>query len=213
MIISYCIELQESILKKKTSYRNLLQEHYRRCIERDNSKAAKDVVGASFEACRGEWIRSFDKLDTASPSEKREFDKLYGSYYEADQYIVCKSTRRIIAVEEDKGHYVDKPFAKRALFNAAELMHHCIKSEIDLPFFVLSCPTNYDITSLLGSKSGFFNKAIYKALVDKFRFFPTCQHGRVAKRRYLVDREMPFEMDDDLVLKETKFFEYLQGQA
>ena len=56
MIISYCIELQESILKRKTSYRNLLQEHYRRCIERDNSKAAKDVVGASVVASGSEVL-------------------------------------------------------------------------------------------------------------------------------------------------------------
>ncbi len=199
-------------MNRKTSYRNLLEEHYRRCRERDSSKAAKDVVGASFEACRNEWIRSFDGLDTASLGEKREFHKLYGGFYKADQYIVCESTRRILAVEEDKGHYVDKPFAKRALFNAAELMHHCIENRIALPFFVLSCPTNYDLTGLLGSKNGFFNKEVYEALVDKFRFFPTCQHGRVTSRRYLVDRAIPFEIDDSLVLEETKFFECLQSQ-
>ena len=69
------------------------------------------------------------------------FDQRFGGVYTADHYIVEKESRKILAIEEDKGHYVDKPFAKRAIFNAAEVFHHCYKMGYEVPYFVLSCST------------------------------------------------------------------------
>ena len=192
-------------------YHHKLEEHYTRSLDEISltGKAPKDVVGQSYEQFREEIITQFPDLDIATVEERKEFDLLFGGNYKADQYIVCKKTRRVIALEEDKGHYVDKCFAKRALFNAAEVFHHCIRQDLEAPYFILSCPTDHDIGALLEDKEGFFAEEIYALLVERFKFFPLCSHGRTSRHLYLKSSVMPFDLDDVRIQKEVDFFQEL----
>ena len=195
------------------TYEKRLQDHYRRSLKeiRQTGKAPKDVVGKSYEQLRQSVIKEFPNLDIANELETRKFDSLLGDNYKADQYVVCKRTRRLIALEEDKGHYVDKCFAKRALFNAAEVFHHCLKNNIEPPYFILSCPTNHNVDSLLKSKKGFFNEEVFNLLVKNFRFFPLCKHGRTSRKKYLKNEDMPFKLEPALIKKEAEFFNSLNA--
>ena len=192
-------------------YHHKLEEHYTRSLDEISltGKAPKDVVGQSYEQFREEIITQFPDLDVATAEERKEFDLLFGGNYKADHYIVCRKTRRVIALEEDKGHYVDKCFAKRALFNAAEVFHHCITQGVEAPYFILSCPTDHDIRALLGDKEGFFNDEIYALLVERFKFFSLCSHGRTSRNLYLKSSVMPFDLDEVRIQKEVDFFQEL----
>ena len=192
-------------------YQTKLEQHYARSLTeiKATGKAPKDVVGQSYEQFRAEIVTHFPHLDVATPEERKDLDLRFGGNYKADQYIVCRKTRKVIALEEDKGHYVDKCFAKRALFNAAEVFHHCLSNHLEPPYFILSCPTHHDIGGLLEDKNGFFNEEIYNLLVDRFKFFPLCSHGRTSRQTYLKSPTMPFRLDKDHVQKEMDFFQDL----
>ena len=202
-------------MEKWNNYEEELQEHYTRAIReiQASGKAAKDVVGESYEKFRSNQIKKFENLDTATPVEASLFDQRFGGVYTADHYIVEKESRKILAIEEDKGHYVDKPFAKRAIFNAAEVFHHCYKMGYEVPYFVLSCPTKYDIESLLESQKGMFNTSVGAMLLAKFKFFSACDHGRTSRKKYLIDKQMPFEVNPFNVYKESEFFGWLNKQC
>lgn len=197
------------------NYEKELQEHYARSVQeiRETGKAAKDVIGESYEAFRADQIRKFKNLDTATPEEATLFDKRFGGVYTADQYILEKESRKILALEEDKGHYVDKPFAKRAIFNAAEVFHHCYKNGHEVPYFILSCPTKFDVQGLLDSQIGMFNKSVAAMLASKFKFFSACDHGRTSRKRYLIDDEMPFVVNPFNIYKESEFFGWLNKKC
>ena len=38
---------------------------------------------------------------------------------------------------------------------------------------------------------------------------PICDHGRTSRNKYLVEKQMPFELKEDLVIKEIEFMNSL----
>ncbi len=85
----------------------------------------------------------------------------------------------------------------------------CIKKNIDVPYFVLSCPTNYDIPALLRDLGDIFDKERFSILLAKFKFFPLCEHGRTSRNKYLKDSVMPFELNDSFIKEEDLFLSTL----
>ena len=157
-------------------------------------------------------ICSHSHLDVASSFEKAEFNKMLGNNYKADQYIVNKQTRELLALEEDKGNYVDKCFAKRALWNAMETIAHCVENDMEVPYFILSCPTNFNIKPLFNNMSLVFKEDLLEQLHSKFKLFPLCDHGRTSRNKYLKERQMPFQIKEEFVFQETQFLSNL-GKA
>ena len=184
-------------------YSNIMLE-----VESTN-RAKKDIVGEHYELFRENMICSHSHLDVATKQEKEHFDKMFGNNYKADQYIVNRHTRRLLALEEDKGHYVDKCFAKRALWNAMETIAHCTENGLEVPYFILSCPTNYDIQPLFSNMQLVFKQELLEQLHLKFKFFPLCEHGRTSRNKYLVEKEMPFDVKEELISKEIDFMKNL----
>tara|TARA_Y100000034_G_C6806519_1_gene362196 strand:+ start:76 stop:729 length:654 start_codon:yes stop_codon:yes gene_type:complete len=198
--------LQKTIHKGYlVDYREELQKHYSNCKDRKGQGATKDIVGRSYEKLRAEWIKHHPGLDVATPQERAAFAKSFGNKYNADQYIVDRKSRRLLALEEDKGHYVDKCFAKRVLCNVTEVIHHCLKNEMEIPYILVSCPTNYQFDSLLGVDTFFADLPYFDIIKEKFKFFNTCEHGRTSHKKYLKENEMPFEVNEDNVAREKKF--------
>ena len=197
-------------------YKNSFNDHYSNCFykSKNTSKAKKDIVGESYENLRKGWIRNCG-LDIATKEEKENFKNLFGGAYDADQYIVDANTRILLALEEDKGHYVDKCFFKRALINAVEMIAYCLKKEIDIPYFILSCPTRYkdyesQMTWLLDELALFDDKVV-EICKSKFKFFYHCSHGRTDRKKYLTSNQNPFIIEDNLVQKEKDFFSLIKG--
>jgi len=191
-------------------YSERFDGHYTRSVREINegNKAAKDIVGASYESMREDWIRS-NGLDIATSKEVQIFKEKFGNVYNADQYIVDRKTRELLAVEEDKGHYVDKCFYNRAVFNAMQLFAHCDDNNIAAPYFILSCPTKYpapkDIIKM-------FRKPLQNIFAKKFKYFHACDHGRTGRNKYLKCDTSPFIIEDKNVEKEKIFLNKLGEQ-
>lgn len=186
-------------------YKKELQKHYSNCIREKKlgQCATKDIVGRSYEELRTRWIKHMG-LDIATASECAEFENNFGNKYNADQYIVDRKSRKLLALEEDKGHYVDKCFAKRAFYNAAEVIGYCLKNEKEIPYFIVSCPTNYQFDDLL--KDSFFADLSYFDIIkEKLKFFNACDHGRTSAKKYLREDIMPFRVEEENVAKEKQF--------
>jgi len=197
------------------SYENLIKEHYDRCFyeSQTSTKAKKDIVGVNYEYIRRVWIKD-NGLDVATKEEKEKFKKMFGGTYDADQYIVDPSSRTLLALEEDKGHYVDKCFFKRALINFVETIAYCLKNKIEVPYFILSCPTKYsgygEQMQYLLDELQLFNDKVTNICKEKIKFFHQCVHGRVGRTKYLTRRETPFTIDEQLVKNEQDFFSMLR---
>ena len=192
-------------------YKQELQECYTNIMAESERTggAKKDIVGRQYEDFRSKCITRHPQLDIATPEEAKGFKQDLDGKYNADQYIENKCSRKLLALEEDKGHYVDKCFAKRAVVNAMETITLCIKKNTDVPYFVLSCPTNYDIPALLQDLEDVFDKESFSILRDKLKFFPLCEHGRTNRDKYLKDSVMPFELNDSFIVEEDLFLSIL----
>jgi hypothetical protein len=187
-------------------YTEILKESYAKTMH-EKSKgecATKDIVGRNYENMRIEWIRNHG-LDVATDEEKKVFKSRLDDSYDADHFIVDKDTRKLLALEEDKGHYLDKCFAKRAIFNAAEVFALCMEKNLELPYFIISCPTNYNFHKILETTRRILDPKVSHALVEKLKFFPTCNHGRVSRKHYLTSGEFPFKVEEENVNRESRF--------
>jgi len=188
----------------------------RKCYEntlleiKKTDRAKKDIVGESYENFRKEWIRS-QGLDVADAEEKKRFNEVLGGSYNADQYIVDPQSRNLLAVEEDKGHYVDKCFAGRFLHNVATVINHCKANDVQMPYFILSCPTNYKFNELVDNHSSMYREDITRVIGDKMLFFHSCNHGRTDRKKYLHEKNMPFVVESENVEKEKNFLISLKG--
>jgi|TARA_B100000282_G_C31713781_1_gene482463 hypothetical protein len=198
------------------NYKTEFEKHYYNCFHqgKHTNKAKKDIVGKSYEMLREKCIKSYG-CDIATKKEREYFKKMLGGSYDADQYIVQKHTRKLLALEEDKGHYVDKCFFKRALANATETVAYCLKNNIEIPYFILSCPTNYkdynaQLRFLLDDLS-LFDKKVVEVCKQKLKFFHHCHHGRTSRTKYLTTDKNPFIIEDNLVDAEKRFFSMIKG--
>tara|TARA_Y100000310_G_scaffold312185_1_gene359232 strand:- start:1286 stop:1876 length:591 start_codon:yes stop_codon:yes gene_type:complete len=194
------------------NYREELQKHYEKCIAevKHTQRATKDIVGKSYENLRTSWIKE-NGLDVATTQEKLYYNQILGNKYNADQYIVDPKTRNLLAFEEDKGHYIDKCFAKRAIINAVEIINHCLKNNIKVPYFILSCPTNFKFDDLLNEMGDIFREELYLLVKSKVKFFHSCDHGRTSRKKYLREKRMPFVVEPKNINIEKEFFAFLGG--
>jgi len=178
------------------------------------NKAKKDIVGTRYEKFKVEWVKSYSHLDVATPAEISKIKKDFGGTFNADIYIVDKKTRELLALEEDKGHYVDKCFLKRALMNAVDTIVASSKNNKTPPKFILSSPTSYaKVSEILDSLSEPLKKKHYNSLKNSFIYAPLCQHGRVQRNKYLKSSENPFKLDEDLCYNQHRFYMNLQERS
>lgn len=181
------------------------EDTWRECEE--GEKAKKDIVGSHYEEFKARWIKSYPHLDVATPAEVSKIKKDFGGTFNADIYIVDKKTRKLLALEEDKGHYVDKCFLKRALMNAVDTIIISAKKNKIPPKFILSSPTSYaKVSEILESLSEPLKQKHYKSLKNSFIYAPLCQHGRVQRSKYLKSPKNPFKLDEELCYNQHKLY-------
>tara|TARA_R110000765_G_scaffold424112_1_gene534140 strand:- start:840 stop:1412 length:573 start_codon:yes stop_codon:yes gene_type:complete len=161
-------------------------------------KAGKDIVGEEYELMRAKY---WSQLGYSAKSEKI-------ADYNAD-LVVRDSKNRIVAIEEDKAHYVDSCFLDRFMMNAARVFQHYLDSgtlDEEIPFVILSSMTKY---SLFGEKfdrnKKMFSKKIQKLMKEKMKYFPLCDHDRVRANKYFKEPASCFSLDKRLIEKQSNF--------
>ncbi len=189
----------------QSNFDHYYEKLYSECLL--SSKAKKDIVGDHYESWKEKWIRSYSHLDIATATEIEEIKERYKGVFNADIYIVNAETRELLALEEDKGHYVDKCFLKRALSNAIETITISMMEGFKVPDFILSCPTKYgEVKNIVEFSRNYLQPEVFNLLKDKFKYFPLCDHGRVGRNSYLKDLENPFVLCEELCYNQHSFY-------
>lgn len=176
----------------------------------NSTKARKDIVGAEFELFRKDKINSYPNIRTANADEIAQFKQESEGYFNADQYLISQKTGELVAIEENKGHYVDKCFFKRAISNCIEVIATHQEKGKEPPYFILSCPTSYSgAAEILKFQEKVLRPEIFKKLLEKFKYFPLCEHGRTSRKKYLVSAESPFILNERLYREQDEFYRRL----
>lgn len=100
--------------------------------EKEKGKALKDIVGKAYENHRKRVWEYFGFQVTK--------DK-YDSLFDVDWAITYKN--KLVALEEDKGHYLDSCFLERALTGFAKTINNYQKKSIIVPKLIIHSFTTY----------------------------------------------------------------------
>tara|TARA_R100000664_G_scaffold20074_1_gene29297 strand:- start:734 stop:1306 length:573 start_codon:yes stop_codon:yes gene_type:complete len=163
------------VLKEK-EVQKAFEQFYQTTYKRKNTeqKAFKDIVGEEYEKYRKQLWTS-----TGLTAEKGKI-----ANYNAD-LIVRTPTRKIVALEEAKGHYVDSCFLKRFFSNAAEVADYFIENSQEVPFLILSSPTTFRLFEQHREKiTKLYRSDIQVVLREKIKYLTLCEHDRVGASRY-----------------------------
>jgi hypothetical protein len=172
---------------------------------RINKKSGKDIVGHYYE----NFINELYLINGLPIFDKKR--KILGTEYNADT-VVGKSIKKIISVAEDKGHYLDKTFFKRALSNATDLYFECLENNITPPFFVLNCPTTYNRYVVIYNKEmRKYSDEMVNVIKEKLKYFPVCKHDRIPAKDYFMTMENCFKFDDGLIESKLNFINELKN--
>lgn len=101
---------------------------------RKDGKALKDVIGKEYEEHRK---RIFEHFGFTVDKDKN------GASFDVDWAIYWNGT--LVALEEDKGHYVDSCFYKRCISSFIETIHNFSKANKPLPKLILNSFTKYNL--------------------------------------------------------------------
>jgi len=172
----------------------------------DSEKAGKDIIGENYEMFRKEL---YEKLGFEVDAKTK---KVFGTNYNPD--LIIKNNNEIVIIEEAKGHYVDSCFLTRAISDAAKIMNKCIKDDINLPYFILSCSTK-----MRGFEERFveeievLRKDIREALLVKFIYLPLCEHGRIQSKNYFTTDNNCFELNNELIKKQNNIIMEIKNES
>jgi hypothetical protein len=168
--------------------------------------SGKDIVGKNFEYFNKSLYTIFD-LPIFEESKK-----ILNTEFNPD--VVIGEYSRIIVVEEDKGHYLDSTFMKRAMANAGEIIFECIERNYTIPYIIITCPTTYNRYDVIFNKQiRLFNNDIREVMKEKLIYQPLCLNDRVPDSKYFTyGGESPFKLNQELVEKRINFIYKIKNE-
>lgn len=192
-------------MKKHTLTVKMFNDFYNNVYRRwrlNNEKAAKDIVGEEYESFRknfwlGEGFELGDRNNVLDSGVKTD--------------LVIMKEGEIIAVEEDKGSYVDGTFLSRAISDCVKIFGKCLKDNKPVPFFILSCPTkmkNFEVT--FESDIEYLRADIQDLLRKKFIYLPLCDNGRVNRKKYFKTPDNHYKLSENNLNKQKEFIEKIK---
>jgi hypothetical protein len=190
--------MNSEIYKKK--FDNIYYKStYDRYINKNEKKAFKDIVGECYEDFRKSF---YTDLGFNIVNSK----KIFGTTYNAD--IALEKNGVIKIVEECKGHYVDSCFLGRAIKDFAKIIKKCLDDKIEVPVFILSCPTKMNnFLDIFNEEVELFREDIKEIIKTNFIYHPTCNHGRLPKDKYFKSDNHSFELCDSMIDSQILFIQ------
>lgn len=167
-------------------------------------KALKDVVGAAFENHRRRIWEYFG----FNVSKER-----FGAMFDVDWSI--KYGDRLIAFEEDKGHYVDSCFAERAIVGFTKTVNAFLKENKEVPLCLLHSYTRYrKFDEKLEEDMDTRKPEIVNELKKKLVYNTLVSRDRLPKTIWFSQNENRFNcylsnVEDELIMKDIEFIQSL----
>lgn len=171
-------------------------------LQHETGKALKDIVGLAYENHRKRIWNHFG-FDVSKDKHDALFDVDWSITYQG----------KLVALEEDKGHYLDSCFMERALTGFCKTVNAYQKKEKNIPVLIIHSFTRYskfneklleDMETRKPEISNEIqNKLIYTTLVNCDRLPKKKWFSTDAYNCYSVNA------DDDLILKDIEFIHSL----
>jgi hypothetical protein len=171
-------------------------------LQHETGKALKDIVGLAYENHRKRIWNHFG-FDVSKDKHDALFDVDWSITYQG----------KLVALEEDKGHYLDSCFMERALTGFCKTVNAFQKKEKNIPVLIIHSFTRYskfneklleDMETRKPEISNEIqNKLIYTTLVNCDRLPKKKWFSTDAYNCYSVNA------DDDLILKDIEFIHSL----
>lgn len=169
-----------------------------------NGIALKDVVGAAFENHRKRIWEYFG----CTVSKER-----FGAMFDVDWSI--KYGDRLIAFEEDKGHYLDSCFAERAIVGFTKTVNAFLKEKKEVPRLILHSFTRYSkFNEKLEDDMETRKPEIVNELKKKLVYNTLVSRGRLPKTEWFNQSENRFDcylsnVEDNLIIEDIVFIQSL----
>lgn len=170
--------------------------------QHETGKALKDVVGKAFENHR---MRVWNHFGFNVSKEKHD------AMFDVDWSITYKGN--LIALEEDKGHYVDSCFLERAITGFCKTINMYQKKKKPIPLLILHSFTRYknfsdklneDMdTRTTEIKDEIQKKLVYTTLVDSDRLHKNKWFSKDLYECYSVNAK------EELIIKDIEFIRSL----
>ena len=172
-------------------------------INRDKqNKALKDVVGDNYEK---HWKRVWERLGFRVDKNRNgaAFDVDWSIYY----------GERLVAFEEDKGHYVDSCFLERCIFSFIKTIHNLQTQGRPIPKLILRSFTKYNLYDIkMNEISNLFSGfPKFEILLEKFKYIYLNHCDRFKKEEWFKpdygNTDNPYELyqNDELIREEIRF--------
>lgn len=196
----------KAIYKHTNSYRQSLHLADQEVRERvvTYGIALKDVVGAAFENHRK---RIWEQFGFTVSKER------FGAMFDVDWSI--KYGDKLIAFEEDKGHYVDSCFAERAIVGFTKTVNAFLKEKKEVPRLILHSFTRYNkFYEKLEEDMDTRKPEIVDELKKKLVYNTLVSRGRLPKKEWFNKNENRYNcyfsnVEDKLIIEDIIFIQSL----
>ena len=172
--------------------------------EKEKGKALKDIVGKAYENHRK---RVWEHLGFDVSKDK------HNALFDIDWSISYKG--KLIAMEEDKGHYLDSCFLERALTGFAKTVNSYQKSGTVVPTLIIHSFAKYSKFDDKKMEDLDTRKpAIADELLKKIVYTTMTKRDRLPKHKWFSDTDNCYydNADDELIIQDIAFIQTLIPQ-
>jgi len=158
-------------------YKQSLQTASSNILTMQPKKALKDRVGFEYECHRK---RVYEHFGFSAVKEQAD------NNFKADWYIYKNES--LVAIEEDKGHYMDSCFLDRAILSFAKQINICKKNNKDCPFLILSSFTTYRLyQKKMRENFEVLNPDLVDTMKEKLLYSSICKSDRLRRSLWFSD--------------------------
>ena len=184
-----------------TFYKLSLSQACDEASEMKKEKALKDVVGKVYESHRERLWKHF-----GFTIQKKKIDTPWGS-----DWTILKGNK-VIAIEEDKGHYLDSCFLERTLTGIAKTIISYRKLNREIPCFIISSFGKYsNFESKLDEFCEILNPSIVDAMKSNIKHKYIGEKHRYPVKEWFQQRKYAFieNLSESLIKKDIMFMKSL----
>ena len=192
---------EDEINKQIDFYKKSLKIAGERINNKKKSKSLKDVIGKEYEEHR-KRIWEFAGFSVDKNKNGSAFNVDWSIYY----------NDKLVAIEEDKGHYVDSCFLERCIGSFIKTINNFNKKDEKCPYLILSSFTKYSkYEEKLKEGMGIFKKKFCKILKEKIKYNYLNNNDRFSKDLWFQstheDINNPYEVynDKELIKQDIEF--------
>jgi hypothetical protein len=190
-LIEQILFYKDSLLTADTEIKN----------ESEKGKALKDVVGKAFETHRK---RIWEYFGFTVSKEK------HGALFDVDWAISYNDD--LIALEEDKGHYLDSCFMERAITGFCKTINTFTNNNIKIPVLIIHSFTTYKkFNDKLNEDLDTRKETIANEITKNLKYCTLTNNDRLSAKKWFASCVNCYtdNVNEELIIKDIEFIKSL----